>query len=71
MVKQLSGLVDILDSDGGHVALLLVLVFLFLHYKTDTYLELTIGALIMKLKDSGSNKRREAKYCNPIKEEPK
>lgn len=58
----LSGLVDLIDSDGGHLILLTLLVAMFQYYRAEAYLDLTIGALIMKLKDTGSNKGREAKY---------
>ena len=58
----LSGLIDILDSDGGHLVILMILTIVFVRNHADAYLDLTIGALIMKLKDAGSNKNREAKY---------
>lgn len=58
----LSGLIDILDSDGGHLVLLLVLTIVFVRNHADAYLDLTIGALLMKLKDAGSNTGRASKY---------
>lgn len=63
MLKQincfLSGLIDMADSDGGHLVLLVVLTLVFLNHHADAYLDLAIGALLMKLKDAGSNKNRE------------
>ena len=66
MLKQfncfLSGLVDLLDSDGGHIILLMILITLFLRHDATAYLDLAVGALLMKLKDAGSNRNRDAKY---------
>lgn len=59
----LSSLIDIIDSDGGHLVLLVVLTIMFQRYQAEAYLDLTIGALLMKLKDAGSNKNREVKYA--------
>lgn len=65
IVCFISNIVDIIDSNGGHLILLVVLVYIFLRRDADAYLDLAVGALLMKLKDAGSNKNREAKYATP------
>lgn len=61
----ISGLVDIVDSNGGHIILLVLLVYMFLNRGAEAYLDLAVGALLMKLKDASSNRNREAKYATP------
>ncbi len=49
---------DSLNTDGGHIILLIVLIEIFLGHNAEAYLDLAIGALLMKLKDAGSSKAR-------------
>lgn len=57
-----SDLIDLADSNGGHILMLGILCIIFLERGADAYLDLAVGALLMKLKDAGSNRGRTAKY---------
>lgn len=75
LVWFLTNIIDLADSDGGHILILILLIEIFLRHNADAYLDLAIGALLMKLKDAGSNKNREVKYATKtmdvsIKETP-
>lgn len=52
-------MLDSLNSDGGHILLLGIFVFLCVRYKAmENHEELFLGALLGYLKASGSNKTR-------------
>lgn len=60
-----TGLVDIVDSDGGHLVILIGVIAAGLHWHIALLYDGMVVLLAAKLKEAGSNRNREAKYKDP------